>query len=269
MDSPKKAIKEIVNRIQSFLPIFNYKTAASSIAFFSPREVIQKNFSLEMETLVIFSHTIVEEVCFELANLLTLLAKQNHRKEDFKFSYLEQSFIIVMECIIDSLEFIFKKSYLEIRQYSKNNKKQIFGEKTAKSLAKIMCEILFSREHDEYSEMIEKYSGRVFTFLSHANFQVLWSKIEVIFDQRTWKLACDRKVNTLPEYFSIISEYSSCSLENRISHIILARDFAVFSPKICFLLFLEYCRISKYDFLKINSRESIIHSITIIKDCSR
>ncbi|KAJ3431851.1 inhibitory regulator protein ira1-related [Anaeramoeba flamelloides] len=182
MDSPKKAIKEIVNRIQSFLPIFNYKTAASSIAFFSPREVIQKNFSLEMETLVIFSHTIVEEVCFELANLLTLLAKQNHRKEDFKFSYLEQSFIIVMECIIDSLEFIFKKSYLEIRQYSKNNKKQIFGEKTAKSLAKIMCEILFSREHDEYSEMIEKYSGRVFTFLSHANFQVLWSKITSIFE---------------------------------------------------------------------------------------
>ncbi|KAJ6247171.1 inhibitory regulator protein ira1-related [Anaeramoeba flamelloides] len=182
MESPKKAIKEIVKRIQSFLPIYNYKTAASSIAFFSPFEVIQKNFSLEMETLMIFSRTITEEVCFELANLLIILAKQSPQKQDFKFSYLEQSFIIVMKCIIGSLEFLFKKSYLEIQQYSKTNKKKIFAEKTAKLLTQIMCDILFSREHGEYSEIIEKYSGRLFTFLSHANYQVLWTRIASVFE---------------------------------------------------------------------------------------
>ncbi|KAJ3447277.1 inhibitory regulator protein ira1-related [Anaeramoeba flamelloides] len=185
MYTHNEMLKSICQRIDSVLPLNKFSSYCATCVIFVPEEFIQKTIFRERKTLVIFSKTKANSVISQLATLLLSLTKHSYSHQEKNFEKLEQSFLIMMELLIQSLDFIFQKSYSEIDEYYQKNKKKILEDSIAEELTKIVYEIRFKREHSIFSEMINEYCGNLFKKISHVNFEVVFSRVTSMIDRIT------------------------------------------------------------------------------------
>ncbi|KAJ3425313.1 inhibitory regulator protein ira1-related [Anaeramoeba flamelloides] len=187
MYTHNEMFKSICQRIDSLLPLNKFSSYCATCVIFVPEEFIQKTIFRERKTLVIFSKTKTNSVISQLATHLLSLTKHSYSHQEKNFEKLEQSFLIMMELLIQSLDFIFQKSYSEIDEYYQKNKKKILEDSIAEELTKIVYDIRFKREHSIFSEMINEYCGNLLKKISHVNFEVVFSRVTSMIDRITNK----------------------------------------------------------------------------------
>ncbi|KAJ3452613.1 gtpase-activator protein for ras-like gtpases [Anaeramoeba flamelloides] len=197
MQTHGQMLKVMCQRVKNFLPLFTDSTYCSTCVVFVASEFLEQTIPHERETIVTFSKTRLESVLLILGKILGSLTEKNYSPQDPQFEKLEQSFVILMELLIQSLEASYKMSYEEIRKYQTKFKKKIVSDQIANEVSKIVYNIYFMREHDSFTEMVYKYCGVLFTRISHANYEVVYSKVTTILEKIQNKLTEEFKSNEL------------------------------------------------------------------------
>ncbi|KAJ6229826.1 inhibitory regulator protein ira1-related [Anaeramoeba flamelloides] len=197
MQTHGQMLKAMCQRVNNFLPIFTHSTYCSTCVVFVPSEFLEQTIPHERETIVTFSKTRLESVLLILGKFLGKLTEKHYSPQDIEFEKLEQSILIVMELLIQSLEGSFKMSFETIRNFESKFKKKIVSDQIANELTKIIYNIHFMREHDYFTEMIHKYCGLLFTRISHANYEVVYSRVNTLLEKIQNKLTEEFKSNEL------------------------------------------------------------------------
>ncbi|KAJ3452579.1 hypothetical protein M0812_04351 [Anaeramoeba flamelloides] len=197
MQTHGQMLKVMCQRVKNFLPLFTDSTYCSTCVVFVASEFLEQTIPHERETIVTFSKTRLESVLLILGKILGSLTEKNYSPQDPQFEKLEQSFVILMELLIQSLEASYKMSYEEIGKYQTKFKKKIVSDQIANEVSKIVYNIYFMREHDSFTEMVHKYCGVLFTRISHANYEVVYSKVTTILEKIQNKLTEEFKSNEL------------------------------------------------------------------------